>query len=259
MIARKCTAAYFTSWTMVIWLSFPFMAGAGASWHAARDYMSWASMIALYALPGAFLYGILVSSLIDWAIGKLRRSGPGEWVLSGLLHVFMGFLFGWIVQSSLFSMMGGTAAVLFFVYDRLARVFLPRLRQKVRLILLASPVLVFVLIIGALYLTSPHKPPFTAEDAVRFATSGTGSAMDDFPKLAGITKLQVEGYDVERETRVDTVAKEKYLVYFIERWRKGENSGEHRMIYEVTRGSMGAKGGGGETPPYRRPSGAYRP
>ncbi|TDF95146.1 hypothetical protein [Paenibacillus piri] len=94
---------------------------------------------------------------------------------------------------------------------------------------------------------------FTAPTAVHrngcssIRHSGSGSTLDWFPKQTGVIKLQIEGYDVERETKVVETP-----FYFIERWRKGEEAGENRMIYEVSRGTMGANGGEGTDPPYRR-------
>ncbi|WP_282940178.1 hypothetical protein [Paenibacillus sp. RC67] len=258
MLWRKSAVAYFTAWTMVLGVSFPYMTLGGEAWQAAGNYASWATIIALYAVPSIFLYGILVSSLLELAARKLNAAGPGEWLASGLMHVIFGLLFGFVLQSSLFSIMGGAAAILFFVIDRLWLMFLPYLKRKSRMLLLSAPILLLGIIVGTVYMLSPPKPPFTSLDAVAFATSGSGSTIDFFPKQVGVVKLQIEGYDVERETTVEgTDVQEQYLVHFIERWRKGEESGEYRMVYEVTRGSMGAKGGKGNQPPYQRSSYGY--
>ncbi|WP_249861670.1 hypothetical protein [Paenibacillus konkukensis] len=149
---------------------------------------------------------------------------------------------------------GGLAAVLFFVFDRFVPWFLQFGRKRTRAAVLATPLLLFGLLAGAVYAASPPLPPFTAADAAAFATSGSGTLIDLFPKQEGeVRKLQIEGYDVERETAVTPMkGKERYQVDFIERWSKGAENGEHRMSYEVTRGSMGAHGGGGAEPPYRR-------
>ncbi|MDF2722736.1 MAG: hypothetical protein K0Q59_2411 [Paenibacillus sp.] len=212
--------------------------------------MSWAFMIALYAVPTIFLYGILVSSLLEAAV-KLKVKGPGEVLVSGLLHVVFGLCFGFVLQSSLFSIMGGVAAILFFSFDRTIVRAILSFKIKTRLISFTAPVLLFVLITGAIYATSPPKPPFTAKDAVQFATSGSGTTIDRFPKEEGQDKLQIGGYEVERETKVEeTARKETYNVVFTERWRKGEENGQYQMIYEVSRGSMGARGGNGANPPY---------
>ncbi|MGG1658451.1 hypothetical protein [Brevibacillus sp. NRS-1366] len=251
MLVRKLAVAYFTSWAIVLWVSFPNIALGGANWNAAENYMSWAFLIALYAVPAVFLYGILVSSLLEATSVKLKVKGPAEAMVSGLLHVAFGLCFGIVLQSSLFGIMGGGAAILFFSFDRIIVRAILTLKMKTRVISFIAPVLLFVLIAGAIYATAPPKPPFTAKDAVQFATSGSGTTIDRFPKEEGVVKLQIEGYDVERETKVEeTAEKETYNVVFTERWSKREESGLYQMIYEVSRGSMGAKGGNGEDPPY---------
>jgi len=253
MLIRKALAAYFSSWTLVFIVSFSFAAVSGGNWNAAGNYAAWASVVAVYAAGGTFLYGILVSSLLEAGARKLHVAGPLEWLLSGSLHVLFGFLFGFIVKSSLFAIMGGTAAILFFGFDRLIAALLPRLKRNTRLFLLAAPWLLFGIISGAVYVSSPQKPLFTASDAVAFATSGSGTAIEIFPKQAGAEKLQIDGYDVERETKVErTAMKEQYLIYFTERWRKGEEAGEYRLIYAVSRGTMEAKGEEGSKPPYEQ-------
>ncbi|MEI7024999.1 hypothetical protein [Paenibacillus sp. y28] len=251
MLVRKLAVAYFTSWTIVLWVSFPTTALEGAAWNAAGNYMSWVFILALYAAPAIFVYGSLVSSLLEAAALKLRMKGPREVVVSGLLHVVFGLCYGFVLQSSLLSIMGGAAAVLFFSCDRIIVRVIPSLTKKTRWISFTAPVLLLILIAGSIYATSPAMPPFTAKDAVQFATSGNGTTIDRFPKEEGQVKLNIGGYHVERETKVEeTAQKETYHVVFTERWHKDEDKGQYRMIYEVSRGSMGAQGGEGEEPPY---------
>lgn len=251
MLVRKLVVAYFTSWATVLWVSFPNISLGGADWNAAGNYMSWVFVIALYAVPTIFFYGILVSSLLEAAAVKLKVKGPGEVLVSGLLHVAFGFCFGFVLQISLFSIMGGVAAILFFSFDRIIVRTILCFKIKTRLISFTVPVLLFVLIAGAIYATSPSKPPFTAKDAVQFATSGNGTTIDRFPKEEGQVMLKIGGYDVERETKVEeTARKETYNVVFTERWHKDEENGQYQMIYEVSHGSLEAKGGNGAKPPY---------
>ncbi|WP_090677457.1 hypothetical protein [Paenibacillus tianmuensis] len=255
MLVRKLAAAYFTSWAIVLWVSFPSIALGGSNWNAAENYLSLALIIASYAVPAIFLYGVLVSSLLEALSVKLKVKGPSEALVSGLLHATFGLCFGFVLQSSLFGIMGGGAAILFFSFDRILIRAIPILKRKTRVIAFITPVLLFVLIVGAINATSPSKPPFTAKDAVQFATSGRGTTIDRFPKEEGVVKLQIDGYDVERETKVEeTAEKEIYKLVFTEHWRKGEESGQYQMIYEVSRGSMGVQRGNGAEPPYLRPA-----
>lgn len=247
MLGRKLAVAYFTSWIIVLLVSLLFTNFGGANWNAAENYMSSAILVALYAVPAVFLYGILVSSLLEVTFAKLKVKGSAEPMVSCSLHVAFGLCFGIVLQSSLFSIMGGGAAALFFSLDRIIVPAILALKMKNRLISFIAPVLLFVLIVGGIYATAPPKPPFTAKDAVRFATS----TIDRFPSKEGVIKLQIEGYDVEQETEVEeTAEKETYKVVFTERWRKREESGIYQIIYEVSRGRMSARGGSGEHPPY---------
>ncbi|WP_152394217.1 hypothetical protein [Paenibacillus guangzhouensis] len=224
----------------------------GGTWQATGNFLSLAYVVAIYAVPSIFLYGIFISSLLEISARKLSVDSTVEWVVSGLFHVILGFFFGFILQSFLFSIVGGTAALLFFGFDRIIITFLPLLKQRVRVVLMIAPLLLFGIAVSSIYISSTPKPPFTVMDAVEFATSGNGTLIDLFPKQEGVIKLKIEGYEVERETKVIDTTNEQYLIYFIERWRKREESGEHRMIYKVTRGTMDAKGGDGTDPPYQR-------
>ncbi|MFP3577667.1 hypothetical protein [Brevibacillus sp. SIMBA_040] len=246
ILVRKLTVAYFTSWTIVLFVSLFFTNLGGANWNAAGNYMSSAFLVALYAVPAVFLYGILVSSLIEAIFVTLKIKGSAEPMISCTLQVVFGLCFGIVLESTLFSIMGGGAAVLFFSLDRIMPTILA-LKMKTRVISFIAPILLFVLIVGTIYATAPPKPPYTAKDAVQFATS----TIDRFPSKEGVIKLQIEGYDVEQETEVEeTAEKETYKVVFTERWRKREESGIYQIIYEVSRGRMSARGGSGEHPPY---------
>ena len=49
---------------------------------------------------------------------------------------------------------------------------------------------------------SPPIPPFTKEDAVKFATSGEGTMISDFPKEIGTWTGTIGDYEVKRKTSV---------------------------------------------------------
>lgn len=251
MLLRKIMAAYVTTWTILLCLGF-FSWGGGEAWNMADQYVGWFVFLAMYVVPVIFFYGITVSALIEGVFQKLNFSCPMEWLVTGFIHVIFGFAFGILLQSSLASIMGGTAAILFFGIDRILMHITPRLRWRVWSLLIVIPILIFVMIVGTLSWSSPPRPPFTANDAVTFATSGKGTITDSFPKQVGKVSLEIKGYTVERETTVAaTEDKEIYLVHFIERWRKGEEVGEYRLTYNVfSRGGMDFKEEKGQRPPY---------
>ncbi|WP_103107493.1 hypothetical protein [Brevibacillus reuszeri] len=247
MLVRKVVVAYFTSWIIVLLVSVFFTNFGGANWNAAENYMSSAIFVALYAVPAVFLYGIIVSSLIEAVFAMLKVKGSAEPMISCSFHVIFGLCFGIVLESTLFSIMGGVAAILFYSLDRIIVPAILGFKMKIRVISFIAPVFLVVLIVGVIYATAPPKRPFTAKDAVRYATD----TIHRFPSKEGVIKLQIEGYDVEQETEVEeTAEKETYKVVFTERWRKREESGFYQMIYEVSRGRMSARGGSGEHPPY---------
>ncbi|MFX3631575.1 MAG: hypothetical protein ACE3L7_20175 [Candidatus Pristimantibacillus sp.] len=251
MFVRKLVAAYFTTWAISLWLSFPNIVFGGASWNAAGNYILSVQVIALYAAPVIFLYGILISSLLEAAAVKLKVKGPGVELVSSLIQVAFGLCFGFVLQSSQLSIIGGVAAFLFFSFELIIVRYILSLKLKIRLISFAAPILPLVLIAGTIYAISPLKPPFTANDAVQFATSANSTSIDHFPKEKGQVKLQIGGYDVVRETKVEeTSRKAIYNVVFTERWRKGEENGQYQMVYKVSRGSLEANGSNGALPPY---------
>ncbi|MCM3631661.1 hypothetical protein M3194_30685 [Paenibacillus glycanilyticus] len=253
MLVRKLVAAYFTSWAISLWLSFPNIVFRGANWNAA-DYLLSVQVIALYASPVIFIYGVLVSSILEAIAVRLKVKGLIAVLVSGLLHVTFGHCFGLLIHSPQLSLIGGVASFLFFSLDLLIVRYILSLRLKTGLIFFALPIFSLLLIAGtinAISPPSPPMPPFTADDALHFATAGKGTSIDVFPKEEGKVKLKIENYYIERETKVEKSSrKDTYNVVFTERWRKGEENGQYQMVYEVSRGSMELKRSTRPKPPY---------
>lgn len=222
-----------------------------------EHFTGWAFIYAMYVFPFVCVYGVAVSLIAEVLTARLRRDGALSFVLSGLFHTGMGVAAGFLFQMQWIGIIGMIIAFLFFLMDWLFRLGEIERRRKLRIGLAAAPILVFGLTALALAVFSPPEPPFTEQDAVQFATSGKGTIIDLFPKQAGSEKLAVEGYQVERETRVTRLGKDTYEVSFIETWTKDGRKGTDRLTYKVTRGSMTASGSSGEEPPYPRriPSG----
>lgn len=255
MLIRKMATAYFISCLIILFFSLLTLDVAGADWTAPGDMLAWAGVVAIYAVPTLFLYGILVSALLELVVDKWRISPPTNWYILGTAHAAMGFVFGLVLEAPLFSIIGATAALAFYFVDRMIAYGIHHTGRRTKAVLLAAPIIIFALALTLQYSTAPPKPPFTAADAVAFATEGEqGTLTDLFPDEVGVVKLQVDGYEVERETAVEPIAnkKEHYLIYFIERWHKDDDKGEHVMMFEVSRGQLVAAGSEGQEPPYRR-------
>jgi hypothetical protein len=93
-------------------------------------------------------------------------------------------------------------------------------------------------------------PPFTKEDAVKFATSGKGTAIEHFPKEIGKWEGTIDGYQVIRETNDKEIGEEIYIVIFTENWSKGTGKGSWTLSYKVDRENLTANGEKGNMPPY---------
>ncbi len=255
MLTHKMATAYVTVMTIVLFFAWQYNGLWTEEWWAASEFIGWSIVISLYAFPAVFLYGIVVSVCIEITLAKLTIHIAVKWAVSAILHLSFGFLCSLPFQSVFFGFIGAGAALFFIIAEQLVIWCIRRLNRRTRLTLLAVPLFLFVFSYAVLLIASspkPYIPPFSSEEAVQFATSGSGSTIDNFPKETGTIKLEIQGYTVERETAVTRAgAKEQYRVAFIERWMKGSESGEHRMYYTVTRGSMEAAGSDGPRPPYR--------
>ncbi|WP_426446313.1 hypothetical protein ACP26L_21810 [Paenibacillus sp. S-38] len=153
MFFRKCLAAYFTAWTLVYLFSFPFLGGMGGG-HALSDYMTWVLLIAAYAVPGCLFYAAPLSALLESAERRWLPGHPVSWLVTGSLHVLFGLLCGFPLQSSFFSILGGTAAVVYYGFDRLIAWRGPHTAKRARAVWAAVPMAVFGILVLALYAAS---------------------------------------------------------------------------------------------------------
>ncbi|MEK3885137.1 hypothetical protein [Paenibacillus sp. PL2-23] len=256
MLLRKALSAYITSFAIVIYYSL-LLTGAAHSELLPRfdELMQWISFISLYVFPIVLIYGSLVSFMMEWLTRRVKGSVARS-VLSGVGHVLSGVLFALPFGSSGFTLSCAAGALLFFGWDKLLQAQFARGgRRPAMLITLALPVMV---IIGLGLFSNmgdgpPQQAPFTAEDAVAFATSGKGTVTDMFPKQAGSSQTEVNGFTITKETTVVRTGTEEYEVTFRERWSKeGSEEGSRWFTYVVTRQGMTSKDAGGDSPPYER-------
>jgi hypothetical protein len=234
---------------MILSLSLISMMGEVLNPYTFHHFVGGASVFSIYILPAVFIYGIGVSISVEVLCVKMRVNKAAELISSFFLHGLFGYAYGYILQSSMFSFYGSIAAIFFFLMDKL--IFWLYIKKKLFVsFLVTTPVVLFGLFGAYLFVVTPPLPPFTEEDAVAFATSGTGTIIDDFPDQAGKIETFIEGYKVTRETQVKAIEDGRYKVIFIENWDNGSEVGERWIGYLVERGSLAADGGGGEDPPY---------
>jgi hypothetical protein len=182
------------------------------------------------------IYGNLVSIGVEFLQRKWFQQY--DW-----LYVLILGAFGLIV-----GLYGIISALLYAMIDKwLYKRMIKSKGVKMFLIIPITSILIFW---GYFHFTSPQMPPFTKEDAVEFATSGEGTTIEYFPKKIGKWNGIIDGYEVERETTVQEIGEEIYIVTFTEKWRKETGTGFWSLSYEVERGSLIANSETGKTPPY---------
>ncbi|WP_346726685.1 hypothetical protein [Bacillus suaedaesalsae] len=210
-----------------------------------NQFIGWTFIYFLYIGVIMLIYGNLVSIGIEYLQSKWFRKQ--DWLYVIILGVF-GLANGLLFQEVSFAILGMIAAILYAVIDKW--IYRRMLKDKGIVWFIIVPVVAIFITWGTLQLLSPPMPPFTADDAVAFATSGEDMETEYFPREIGVWKGNVEGFEVKRETSAEEIDKEIYLVTFTESWEKGDVKGSWSFSYKVERNSLSAHGGNGEIPPY---------
>jgi hypothetical protein len=257
ILKRKLLSAYFSS--MAVLAFFAARDGAHAEPVPYLFDNAWGILfiILLYVVPVMFIYGIAVSSFIEFLLGRWSMPTRVSIVAALIAHMLFGSILGVVVRTMEAGLLGAICAGTFYIFDRLIFYFWSK-KPNLSMSVGAFPI---IMIVGALlyfYIITPPPPPFTAEEAVYFATSGKGTIIDNYPKQAGTLSLVTNGYEIERETAVKEIKKDEYEVSFIERWTKDGKTGQRASNYRVNRESSGgismeANGGGGDEPPFMSP------
>ncbi|WP_033542047.1 hypothetical protein [Planococcus sp. CAU13] len=247
-IVRKLGATVLSTFIVsMIWSGWEIAATEDSVYYQGTDFFFMTLIYFLYMGFFVLVYGNAVSFSIESLQNRWFKHA--DWLYVLILGGFgsaIGLIFPY--QSIIFS--GILAAALFGVIDKW---LLKRWQQdKGNKILFIVPVGVFFLLGGFFYLTSPELPPHTAEDAVKFATSGDGTSIDRFPDEAGTWKGEIEGYQVERTTSAEQLDEENYLVTFTETWQKGTIQDSWMIAYRVDRSSSTLHDEEGDMPPYER-------
>ncbi|WP_163527204.1 hypothetical protein [Halobacillus ihumii] len=220
-----------------------------STYNQGNKLIAWFFVYFVYIWAIILVYGNLVSAGIEHLQRKWFRNL--DWLYVLILGVF-GLVNGVFFQEMFLAYCGMAAAILYGIIDKWAH---KRIRgnKRVRLILLI-PVGALLISWGVLQISSPSLPPFTKEDAVGFATKGEGTVIDDFPQEIGQKVSNIGGYQVIKETSIEEIKEEVYLVKFTKQWSKGQEKGSRTLSYKVSRGSLTLKGStGGSSPYYRNP------
>ncbi|MGG3890619.1 hypothetical protein [Metabacillus fastidiosus] len=247
-IKRKITATFFTTAITAIALACAYMAADMRSsplYQLGKGFLSMFFVYSIYVGTIILIYGNIVSAGLEYIHRKWFINHTWLYVLlHGLLGLVNGIIFP---EFSLVLMLSGMVAALLYAF--IDRWIYSRMKaQKNIKGFFIFPVFLFASLWLCFQIISETLPPFTKEEAIEFAADGT--PQDVFPKKAGKWEGVINGYNVERETSVKEIGKEKYIVTFTERWAKGTEKGSSRFSYEVDRQSATAYSMEGEEPPY---------
>ncbi|MGG3801463.1 hypothetical protein [Metabacillus fastidiosus] len=247
-IKRKITATFFTTAITAIVLACAYMAADMRSsplYQLGEGFVHMFLAYGIYVGTIVLIYGNIISAGLEYIHKKWFINHTWFYIL---LHGLFGLVNGVIFpEASLLLMLSGMAAALLYAFiDRWIDSKMEA-HKKIRGFFI-FPVLLFCSLWLCFQIISETLPPFTKEEAIEFAADGT--PQDVFPKKEGKWEGVINGYNVERETSVKEIGKEKYIVTFTERWAKGTEKGSSLFSYEVDRQSATAYSMEGEEPPY---------
>jgi hypothetical protein len=245
-IKRKIITTFVATTILSVLLGFFTIKGSSEMvYNQGEQFIGWSFIYLMYIGVLVLIYGNLVSIGTEYL---QRKWFPRHHWLYVLILGGFGSANGLFFQEAIFAYYGMLAAILYGIIDRW--LFIRYSKDKSTKLLPLIPIALLLVFWGYFHITSPPMPPFTKENAVKFATSGEGTAIDNFPKEIGRWEGTIDGYKVIRETNAKQIGEEMYIVTFIEKWRTTFAEGSWTFSFEVKRGSSTAKGETGKMPPY---------
>ncbi|WP_152658544.1 hypothetical protein [Oceanobacillus sp. CFH 90083] len=233
LLLRKLTATFVTTiFFSMLFVFVYFNSGFEFAYHRGSQFISWFLVYALYIGMIILIYGNVVAMTIECLQRKWFRQHDWLYVL---ILGFFGLVNGVLFQDGMAALYGALAAIIYGIFDK----WLYRRKEQEKSVkpFLIIPVVSIVVCWGYLELTSPPVPPFEKEDAVDFATSGEGAVTDEFPNYIGQWEGTMEGYQVTKETAVEEIGDEVFIVTFTKHWKKGDEMGTWTSSYKVDRQS----------------------
>ncbi|MCG1028436.1 hypothetical protein J5S49_09030 [Virgibacillus halodenitrificans] len=235
LFLRKLTATFVTTvFLSILFVLVGFFPGGFESeYNRGSQFIGWFFVYVMYIGLIILTYGNLVSLAIEYLQRKFFKQHDWLYVL---ILGFFGLGNGVLFQDVIAGVFGMIAAVIYGVFDK--RIYERNKKgQKIKLFWVI-PIVLIVFCWSCLQITSPPMPPFTKEDAVSKATSGEGSVIGDFPNTVGKSKHTIGDYEYLRETSVEEIGNEVYIVTFTEHWKNDVESGTWKLSYKVDRQSM---------------------
>jgi hypothetical protein len=224
-IQRKMTAVFVTTITLAMILASLSINDAGGTSDYGEAFLFAAMLYGTYGGVIILVYGTLVSALIEYVMNRWFKINIPLYIL---LHGVFGLI---MIEVPILAVLGVGSALLYACIDRWIHYRIKR--EKPIMMLMLTPITFFAMIWSVLSFISPDQPPFTAENAVDFVTSGKGTIIDKFPKEEGVITVG----NATRETSVDEIGDEVYIVTFTETWIDEDAGGPWSISYKVERGS----------------------
>lgn len=245
-VARKFLATFFSVFIMsMAWSTWSIAVSDDVVYETGTEFSGMTFVFFLYIGMFVLSYGNLVSLAMEALQRKWFKGADWAYVL--ILGGF-GASIGLLFPIPHFVFIGVLTAVLYGMIDKW---LLKRQGQdKANKAFCIAPFLVFLLLWGYFQNASAALPPYTAAEAIGFATSGEGTPIDRFPTEAGTWEGQVEGYYVRRTTAAQKVDDGVFEVTFKEDWKTDAAAGSWTMSYIVDRESSMFYREEGKKPPY---------
>lgn len=239
LLLRKLVTSYILTIFIAIYFAiFYLFPIESASYYLEVDFLGWTFIYCIYIFPVLLLYGSPISIIVE----LIHKKGifKNRWLYI-LLHSLFGGFFGIIVVTLdpflfdwLFILFGAFLALLYAVIDRILYIKLKS--KKAIWISLSFPVIILAFMWGGFQFASEPLPPFTAEDAIKFASEGD-EMLAKFPQKEGISKAEIDGYHIIQETKAEIIDDDTYIIYFFETWSKNGESDSFSISYKIDRNS----------------------
>ncbi|MBP1990321.1 hypothetical protein [Paenibacillus eucommiae] len=151
MFSRKLLSAYFTSILFILYFALNAMKTQSADPSSIEHFSGWSVTFAMFIIPIVFVYGIGISYLADLLGQKWEMKPTTSVILSFLIHIAMGALFGMMLGLIGIGIVGGAAAACFFLVDQWIAFLRSRQKKAWIIVTLNLPLLVFCALLVYFY------------------------------------------------------------------------------------------------------------
>lgn len=178
LIVRKIITTFAATTTLTVLLSFfSIKSNSQIIYDQGNHFIGWYFIFSMHIRLIILVYGNLISVVVEYL--QIKWFPQHDWLYVLILGVF-GLANGLFFQERSLAFYGMLAAILYAIIDKW--LYKRNTKNKSVKMFFLIPIASLLISWGYFQFTSPPMPPFTIEDAVKFATSGEGTAIDYFPK-----------------------------------------------------------------------------